>query len=452
MHIDFLLKVFEENKKRDAVIWQETVYSYEWLLSRIRYWQEILVDEGLNKDSVVALEADFSPNSLALFLALMEHGSIIVPLTSPVGSGRSRFTEIAQCEFSIYIDKDDKVNISSLPYKASHPLYKRLKESTHPGLVLFSSGSTGESKAAVHDLPAILEKFKVRRQSYRTITFLLYDHIGGINTMLYTLSNAGCVATVKDRSPDSILSAIDKYRVELLPTTPTFINLILISEAYKRHNLDALKVVTYGTEPMSETTLRSFNKLFPNIKLLQTYGLSEVGILRTKSESSDSLWVKVGGEGFKTRVIDGVLQIKAKSAMLGYLNAPTPFTDDGWFDTGDHVEVNGEYIKILGRRSEIINVGGEKVYPAEVENIIKEIKNVGEVTVYGEKNPITGNIVCARVSLLDNTEPKKFISSLKRLCRVRLQSYKVPVKVEIVDKKQHNERFKKLRSLTGSVR
>ena len=98
---------------------------------------------------------------------------------------------------------------------------------------------------------------------------------------------------------------------------------------------------------MPESTLKRFNQLFPDIKLLQTYGLSEVGILRSKSKSSDSLWVKVGGEEFETRVIDGMLEIKAKSAMLGYLNAPSPFTEDGWFKTWDAVEVEGEYIKIL---------------------------------------------------------------------------------------------------------
>lgn len=55
--------------------------------------------------------------------------------------------------------------------------------------------------------------------------------------------------------------------------------------------------------------------------------------------------------------MDGILQIKAKSAMLGYLNAPSPFTEDGWFITGDRVEVDGEYIRIMGRDSETINMG-----------------------------------------------------------------------------------------------
>ena len=70
---------------------------------------------------------------------------------------------------------------------------------------------------------------------------------------------------------------------------------------------------------------------------MQTHGLSEVGILRSKSEDSNSLWVKIGGEDYQTRIKD-MLEIKAKSAMLGYLNAPSPFTKDGWFMTGDKVE------------------------------------------------------------------------------------------------------------------
>ena len=131
--------------------------------------------------------------------------------------------------------------------------------------------------------------------------------------------------------------------------------------------------------------------------------------------------------------------------ILGYLNAPSPFTEDGWFKTGDAVEVDGEYIKILGRKSEIINVGGEKVHPQEVENVILEIDNVAEVTVYGEKNPIIGNIVCAKIRLHDNNVHKGIINEIKNHCRKKLQNYKIPIKIFIEDELQHSERFKKKR-------
>jgi long-chain acyl-CoA synthetase len=133
------------------------------------------------------------------------------------------------------------------------------------------------------------------------------------------------------------------------------------------------------------------------------------------------------------------------SAMLRYLNAPSPFTEDGWFMTGDSVEVDGEYIKILGRKSELINVGGEKVYPCEVESVIQEFENVAEVAVYGEKNPLVGNIVCARIRLKTEYGKADFVGRLKRYCRERMQPYKVPVKINLTNQTQYSERYKKLR-------
>ena len=449
MFVDFLLDVWREHDGSEAIVWREESYSYGWLLARFDEWRERLASEQLASGTVVILEADFSPNSVALFVALAAHGCIVVPLTSSVQSKKPEFVRIAEGEISLLVDERDEVKLRRLGRAATHSLYQRLREAGHPGLVLFSSGSTGESKAALHDLVPLLEKFRVRRQSLRTISFLLYDHIGGVNTMLYTLSNGGTLVTLEERTPDAVLSAVERQRVELLPTSPTFLNLVLMSEAYRRYDLRSLKTVTYGTEPMPEQTLRRFHALFPHIRLQQTYGLSEVGILRSKSKESNSLWVRVGGEGFETRIVDGILQIKAQSAMLGYLNAPSPFTEDGWLVTGDTVETDGEYLRILGRKSEIINVGGEKVYPAEVESVVQELDGVAEVAVYGEKHLITGQIVCARIAaaheLEDEAERRAFVRRVKQHCRERLQNYKVPVKVELTSAPLHTARFKKAR-------
>jgi long-chain acyl-CoA synthetase len=443
--IEFLMDVFRENANDDAIIWKDQAFSYQWLFDRVLHWQKTIQEREIPCGLVVILEADFSPNAVALFLALIEHACVLVPLTSSVELKKKEFIEIAQGEITFRIDEFDNTTISKLEYQADHLLYASIREEKHPGLILFSSGSTGKSKAALHDMTGLLEKFKVRRFKQRAITFLLYDHIGGVNTMLHILSNGGCIITVQDRSPDNVLQSVEKYKAELLPTSPTFINLILLSEAYKRHDLSSLKTVTYGTEPMPESTLKRFHKLFPDIKLQQTYGLSEVGILRSKSKSSDSLWVKVGGEGFETRIVDGILQIKAQSAMLGYLNAPSPFTEDGWFNTGDAVEEDGEFIRILGRRSEIINVGGEKVYPAEVESLIQEIDNIAEVTVFGEKNPITGSMVCARIKLKNPEDPKAAVLRIKKECATKMPRFKIPVKIAITEDAQYSERFKKMR-------
>ena len=158
--------------------------------------------------------------------------------------------------------------------------------------------------------------------------------------------------------------------------------------------------------------------------------------------------MKLGGEGFAWRVVDGILQIKADGAMLGYLNAPSPFTEDGWFVTGDCVEVDpdGEYLKILGRDSDLINVGGRKVYPAEVEAVLKELPEIAEATVYGEQNALLGQIVAARVwprNVADEVDLRRRVRSH---ATAKLDQYKIPVRVTFVyDETYATERFKKVR-------
>lgn len=396
---------------------------------------------------MVVLEADFSPAAIAAFLALVERGCIVVPLLRSTRGDRERIYRIAQAEYRLRIDETEAWDLEPLPGEPNHLHFQTLRERGHPGLVLFSSGTSGEPKAAVHDMVPLLAKYRTRRPAWRTVTFLLFDHIGGINTILHTLSNGATLITVDDRAPDAVCAAIEQARAQVLPASPTFLRLLLLSSAQDRFDLSSVRVVNYGTEPMSEATLKRLHEAFPHARLLQSYGLAEVGILRSKSRSNDSMWLKVGGEGIETRVVDGILQIKSPSTMLGYLNAPSPFTDDGWFVTGDAVEVDGDYLRILGRRSELINVGGEKVYPSEVEEVIEAMDNVAAATVYGQPNPLMGSIVCAKVALIEPEDVGKFAIRLKRHCRERLPSYQVPVKVEVVGREMIGERFKKLRSV-----
>jgi len=447
--IGFLLDVFRESGDDTAIVWRGRPYSYRWLLEQVAAFDEKLEAEQVERGAVVSLEADFSPNAIAGLLALIDRACTIVPLTPSVEAHKAEFREVAQVEVAIDLGADDEIAFERLRgpghHPVDHPILLSLKEQERPGLVLFSSGSTGKSKAAVHDFVPLLEKFKVKRKSIRAISFLLFDHIGGVNTLLYNLSNGGCVVTVEERSPDAVCAAIAEHGVQLLPTSPTFLNLLLLSEAWARHDLSSLELVTYGTEPMPEPTLARFVAAIPHVKLQQTYGLSEVGILRSKSRANDSLWVKVGGEGFETRIVDGLLEIRAQSAMLGYLNAPSPFTADGFFKTGDAVEVDGEWLRILGRTSELINVGGEKVYPAEVEGVLQLMEGVEDVAVGAEAHPITGQIVKARVKLTREESPAEFRRRMRAFCKGRLERFKVPQKVELVAESFHGGRFKKMR-------
>lgn len=435
----------EAPESGDAIIWRDQAYTYGELGDRISSWEAAIDSHKIPPGAVTTLEGDFSPNTIALFMALAHRGNIVVPINPTTARQPKTMYGIAQAQWAIRVAADDQVRFHRLEGVASHEFYETLHERKHPGLVLFTSGTSGEPKAAVHDLAVLFESFGSGGKQLRTLNFLLFDHWGGLNTMLHTLSNGGTVVQVSDRSPEQVCQTIERHKAELLPTSPTFLNLLILNEAHKRYDLSSLQIISYGTEPMPESTLRLMSRLFPDVKLKQTYGLIEVGVLASKSKDRETTWVKVGGEGYETKIVDGILQIRAKTAMLGYLNAPSPFTEDGWFDTGDSVEVENGYMRILGRKSEIINVGGEKVYPAEVESVIQEFENVAEVTVHGERNTLTGQIVCATVRLREEEDPKVFSRRLKKFCREQLETFKVPVKVEITHGAQHGDRFKKRR-------
>lgn len=378
-----------------------------------------------------------------MILALIERNAIIVPI-SPSIKKIENYVRVSESEYFIDL-RTEEPTVQRTVHIAKHPMLLRLKTKKSPGLILFSSGTTGEPKASLHDLTALLEKFKTPGKTLTTITFLLFDHIGGFNTMMHTIANSGTIVTLKNRSPEEVCSLIEKYKIQLLPTSPTFINWILLNKTYEKYDLSSLKMMTYGTEPMPESTLQAINKVLPNIRLKQTYGLSELGIMSSKSESNTSLYMKLGGDGFEIKVVDGILFVRAKSAMVGYLNAPSPFDEEGWFNTKDKVEVKGEYIKILGRTTDLINVGGEKVFPIEVESALLECEGVLDVRVYGEPHPMMGKVVAAEVKVGSENNNRDFIKRLRAYSLKNLEAFKRPVKFVLTTNDLFTDRFKKRR-------
>lgn len=373
---------------------------------------------------MVAIIGDFNPSSILTLLHLIDLGVIVVPLTIETIHEHEYFFESAHVDVII---KDGTVSHRS--HEGNHELIDLLRSKGHAGLVLFSTGTTGRPNAILHDLTSFLKKFETPRPALRTMNFLLFDHIGGINTLLHTLFNKGVVVTPESRTVDSVLDTCRKHSVEVLPTTPTFLRMMLMSGAVPSKVPECLKVITYGTERMDQPTLDELCSLLPKVDFRQTFGMSELGIVRVKSESRESLFMKIGGEGVETRVVDNVLQIRSQSRMLGYLNAPSPFDSEGWYDTKDVVETKDGYYKVVGRISDVINVGGLKFMSSEIERVALTFPGVSLVKATPKKNPITGQHVelLVQPSSEDAFDKDMLMSFLKE----RLQPHMVPKRIRI---------------------
>lgn len=445
--IDDHLRQFDA---RPAFISNDVSHSYKDLAEAIGRWRAELASLAVAPGASVAIIGDYEPEVAALLLALIGNRNIIVPLTHETGPQHARFMALAQVRYRFDF-KGGEVSFEELPPGDGHPLLARLREAEDAGIVLFTSGTTGESKGAVLRVSDLLDKHREvpadKRRPMRTAVFLKLDHIGGLNTLFATLLNGGVAIPQTDRSVAAVCRAVEKHRIELLPTTPTFLNMMLMSDPVRQHDLSSLKLITYGTEPMPLSTLNAVNQYLPGVHFKQTYGSTELGIFATKSEASSSIWLKLSGRDAEMKIANGTLWIRSNSAMLGYLNAPDPFDKEGWYDTGDQVEVNGDYIRILGRKSELINVGGEKVFPAEVESVLLEMANVRDAVVYAKSSPVTGNIVAA---VMDLEAPEQRAALQKRIhahCTGRLQEYKIPKFISVADKSLIGNRLKKIRNI-----
>ncbi|OAS17725.1 ANL family adenylate-forming protein [Paenibacillus oryzisoli] len=444
MSIGWLLDKMSDFADREAMVFIDNSVTFGRLLEDYTNWKDIIIERQISSGEVILLEGDYSPVVSGAILALIANGNVIVPVSVNVRHRLQELYQIAQVNKSIHFD-GDSYRIANHERSAHTGLLEQFLLKGQAGMILFTSGTTGAPKAILHDISQLLERYKVSRDTLRTLSFLLFDHIGGINTLFHTLANGGTIIVPPSRSPSEICALIEKHHVELLPTSPSFLNMLLMTRAYKQFDMSSLRVISYGTEVMPDYTLQQLNSEFPHIQMRQTYGLSELGIMRAKSKHSGSPWLKIGGEGIETKIVDGVLHIRSQTAMVGYLNAPSPFDKEGWFNTQDQVSVDGEYMRIFGRCSEIINVGGRKVYPVEVEEVLLQMGEVWDVTVKGEPSSLLGHVVTAVVNTELLIDAKELKQRIRAFCQDKLEDYQVPVKVYIQEKELYSERFKKLR-------
>ena len=379
----------------------------------------------------VLLKTNLNPTSTCMILALWKN-NCVVTIIEPRQSEMD-FAKIALVpfEFIIEIDSFEEITITPCTNNNNAPeklIIEDLIKEKSPGLMLFTSGSTGNPKVVLHDVNRLLKKYLNKPRNFSTIITMDFDHIGGLDLVLRTIAGGGRIVVPMNRNPSTIIASIDKFQVQLLPGTASFFR-NLLDNFEKEVELASLKFITVGAEYVSSGLLKNLSHQFPNVKVLQTYGSTELGTLKNTNFETGSPWISFDSTEVNFRIVEGMLEIKNDSSMIGYLNAPSPFTVDGWYRTGDFVEVVNQKIRVVGRVDERINVGGYKVSPTEIEEVIEKIPGVLSVLVFGVENYSLGQVIMAQVYVKGNVMIDSF--EVRKFCSDHLASYKVPMKVEI---------------------
>jgi acyl-coenzyme A synthetase/AMP-(fatty) acid ligase len=181
------------------------------------------------------------------------------------------------------------------------------------------------------------------------------------------------------------------------------------------------------------------------VRFIQTFGTSETGITRTESPVAGSTFLRFEDPNLEWKVVDDELWLRSRTQVAGYLNASNErFTADGWFRTGDKVEPGPDgTIRVLGRMGEMINVGGEKLMPAEVESVVLSVAGVMDCRVRGEPHPLIGQTVVVDV-VASVADQEALRAAIRSACRERLARHKAPTRVTFVPSVS-GERMKKTR-------
>ena len=443
----WLLERFKKYNTKPALVGHWGQFSYADLVQLVEKIESEFKGLTGSTTTTIGLVGDCCPASVAWLIASERLQHWVVPMLDHAQETAEKLNQI-HAQWVVITEGGTwkiypRASTGTLQVESSQSL-----PAHHAGLVLFSSGTSGIPKVMLQDLSVLLNTYESRHENSLTLLSLLgFDHIGGINTLLGGLAAGSLMVIPESRAPDQVVAVIKKYHVAILPATPTFLNLLLLAATDRLPDLVSLRLITYGTEPMPEALLARLRQALPSVRLIQTFGTTETGILKTESPDADSNFLRINDPYVEWKIVEDELWLRSRTQIRGYLNASNEkFTSDGWFMTGDKVDRGpNDTIRILGRTGEIINVGGEKLMPTEVESIILSVPGVIDCRVFGEKNALVGQTVAVDVVAADGQNWETLRGLIRQTCRQALTAYKVPTRLNLVSAISTN-RLKKQRT------
>ena len=320
-------------------------------------------------------------------------------------------------------------------------------------ILIPTSGTSGVPKIACHQIPALMGRIRPPRPQHGPARWLLtYQPNGfaGIQMMLTALATDSTLVCLSEINVPHLTEAALSHRVTHISGTPTFWRSFLLCLGDSAE-LGDLQQITLGGEVVDQATLDRLRARFPHAGISHIYASTEAGALfsvRDGRAGFPAHWLEDGVEGSLLRIREGVLDVKSPRSMLGYLNeSNSAGRADGWLVTGDRAEQVGDRVYFRGRQDFVINIGGGKVTPEEVESALLDVPGVLDLRAYPVANPITGYVVGLEAVAAPATDIDQLRQRILAVARQRLLPYKVPRLIRFVEAVKCDLSGKKSRKL-----
>jgi long-chain acyl-CoA synthetase len=435
-----------------ALVWDGGTLSWRDLEARAAALARRLAREGVGAGDVVAL---LLPNTWGLAAALwggLALGATVAPL-NPLLAADERERILGHLGARAVVDAAPaEETAEAMPTAAA----------VAPGVILYTSGSTGQPKGAVLSHAALAAAnaswagpVMGLTAADRVLAVLPLAHSFGLNGALLAPLLAGVTVVLQERfTPEDTLRAIARHRATVFPGVATMFARILESPALEGADLSSLRLAVSGAAPCPWALASEWRRR-TGVRIVRGYGMTELFrpisyLAGEATDRPDSIGRAV--PGVELRVVDDELWIRSPAAMDGYLRAPEEtaavLAADGWFRTGDLATISDDgYVSIVGRKRELILRGGYSVVPGEVEQALLAHPAVAEAAVIGVAHPELGEEVAAFVTLRAGARVER--ADLIAFCGERLAGYKYPRRVTVVEAMPRSATGKILKAKLG---
>ncbi|WP_186441032.1 class I adenylate-forming enzyme family protein [Desulfamplus magnetovallimortis] len=451
---------------RYAVSQEKKSITYGELLEKVEELSLFLVNEcGIEEHYRVALLCEDSIEYIITALALLDIGAVMLP-ASPSLSSRE-FDSLCQrmevncviCQrsrdiFHKFVDLSEKLSIYNTGKKLQ-PLYndgKKLQpfckeeEVIDPAFIRFSSGTTGMSKGVLLTHSAIIQRTDAADERLKitesdTIAWFLSMSYHFVVTILLFLRRGAHIVLCGDSFPKGAAEAFQRHPPSFLYASPFHYTLMTRNNDFSGELLSNVRMAISTAMALEKKVAVEFMEKF-HIALVQAYGIIEVGLPFINHRTDDEYIASVGQilPAYQMKLEDkdldgrGRILLKGKGMFEGYVS-PWQRREE-WFDTGDIGEIKDGFLFICGRKKNLINFNGMKIFPEEVEQAMLQFEGIEEVKVYGETHRMYGQLPVAQYTVSGNVKEID-LGALKRFLKERLDIYKIPkefVKTDIIEK------------------
>jgi len=460
---------------KDLILGRAEVASYRDIYRKSLVLAANLKEEIGENNNVLVLFPNASWFIIA-YLAIFKSGNVCVPLNTDIEQKNLDYI-INQCHppmafiskrlkpklnldgITLY-DEDDMLTLASQAVGRADDLSGSF-DSNRLAEIIFTSGSTGDPKGVmlshrnlIANTDSILKYLKLNAEDTIEIVLPFYYCYG--LSLLHTHLRVGGSLVLNNTFIflGSVLDDLTKYKCTGFSGVPSHFQLLLRnSTSFKTMDLPHLRYVTQAGGKLHDVFIEEFREAFPEVVFFVMYGQTEA-TARLSYLSPELLSEKLGsmGKGIPDVELEifneqgqpagvgevGEIVARGDNIMLGYLNdeeLTAKTLKDGWLHTGDLARKDEDgFFFITARVKEIIKVGGNRVSPKEVESVILTLPEVVDCTITGEFDDMLGELLKAEITLVSTADKDQLKVEIQRKCAAELISYKVPQKIEFLDR------------------